>query len=291
MNEPKLEPLARTRRRTLAYCAVLLAALTALLSLHWPSRGLAAPPGRRPPPDARAPARVSNLLSTLTQTSAVIEGVVSAIEHEYSEEDGPRTVVTLSSVHAREGSAPPEVKLRNFGGPTPDGRYLAVSDQPQFVLGATYVVLLRNTAWSLSPVLDSLAFRVDTLEDGREAMVDTDGNVVEAVNETGFVRTVRAFEPVDLDGARPARAAHAPAHARALSRAELVAAVRQNLGARRMRLTTDFYDLPQATANWREGPVTPHAADIPPSRESTPVPDVPPTERSTRAPRAPEATP
>jgi len=241
----------------------------------------AAENGRRPLVNTRAATRVTNLLSGLAQTSALIEGVVTAIDYEYDEEDGPRTVVTLSSVKAHAGNAQAVMQLRNFGGPRPDGGYSVVSDQARFVKGATYIVFLRNTSWKLSPVLNSWAFRVTDI-DGKEALVDTVGSMVLGLDDSGFALSTPIFEPVGFVGKAPARRNEDPINMQPMTRAQLATAVNAHLLTRRMQLTTDFYDMPIAAVNWREGVTSPASGASNQSANSTessgPMNDQPPSE-------------
>src|SRR5262245_23615736 len=104
----------------------------------------------RPPPTAPKPLPVGDLRSAIDQTAAIVEGLVTDIQYDYSEEEGPWTRVMLSDVHAYFGSAPPQVEIRHFGGPLPNGRMLVAAELPVFVQGKRYIVFLRNTAWNVS---------------------------------------------------------------------------------------------------------------------------------------------
>ena len=76
----------------------------------------------------RAPGKAETLQEIADQTAFVARGVVSAIDYEYSEETGPWTVITLSGVRSLVGQAKSDsVKIRQFGGPKPNGSTLTVS--------------------------------------------------------------------------------------------------------------------------------------------------------------------
>jgi hypothetical protein len=77
-----------------------------------------------------------------------------------------------------------QVNLRVLGGPTPRGTWLAVSELPQLALDSQYVVFLRNTDWTFSPIVGNLAFRVETIA-GREVLVNPDGRAVTGWGENG----------------------------------------------------------------------------------------------------------
>ena len=88
--------------------------------------------------------------------AAVVEGHVEDVSHRYDDIEGPRTVATLSRLVVHLGSlgavAPPSVEIRSFGGPLPDGREVLATHVPALLPGKRYLVFLRNTEWTLSPV-------------------------------------------------------------------------------------------------------------------------------------------
>ena len=51
------------------------------------------------------------------------------------------------------------------------------SEIPTLALDSDYVVFLRNTDWTLSPVVGNLVFRVETIG-GREMLIDPGGHAV-----------------------------------------------------------------------------------------------------------------
>jgi hypothetical protein len=227
----------------------------------------------------RPPRTVDSLLALFDQTASVVEGEVVDVRSEYSPRTGPWTVVTLGHVRAHLGEAPREVRLKQAGGLLPDGRRRVVSHVPRFVRGARYVVFLRNTGWSLSPVLDENAFRVEAV-DGREVLVDAEGALVSGLGSSGVRRTAPLFEPVDLDGARPAlrTGANVRAAAEALGREAFLSLLQNHLRARGLGVAGTFRDEPVATASSLSVPVVPAAgvAPAPGIAPSQPERDVPP---------------
>src|SRR5262249_24808072 len=77
-----------------------------------------------------------------------------------------------------------EVAVKVLGGPTPAGTWVRVSEIPQLTLDSEYIVFLRNTDWTFSPIVANLALRVETLA-GREVLVDSSGRAVTGWGETG----------------------------------------------------------------------------------------------------------
>jgi len=151
------------------------------------------------------PAR--SLGDVLEQTAAVIEASVEDVQFRYDEIEGPRTVATLGRILVRLGRAIPEdlstLEIRSFGGLLPDGREIAATDVPRLGLGERYVVFLRNTDWTLSPVAFGLALRVVTFGN-TEALVDQSGRLVIGVSSYGVVRGPAAFARSEgFDPTRP----------------------------------------------------------------------------------------
>ncbi|WP_147443509.1 hypothetical protein [Corallococcus sicarius] len=227
----------------------------------------------------RPPRAVDGLLSLLDQTASVVEGDVIDLRSESSPRTGPWTVVTLGNVRAHLGEAPRELRLKQAGGLLPDGRQLVVSHVPRFVLGARYVVFLRNTAWSLSPVLDGHAFRVESVG-GREVLVGPEGGLVAGLGSAGVRWTAPVFETVALQGGRPALRAGVEG-ARlpdALGREAFVALLQNHLRARGLSVTGAFREEPVATASSLSVPVTPASLQAPTTGvvPSQPERDLPP---------------
>ncbi|NPD23304.1 hypothetical protein [Corallococcus exiguus] len=208
----------------------------------------------------RPPRAVDSLLSLFDQTASVVEGEVTDVRSEYSPRTGPWTVVTLGNVRAHLGAAPRELRLKQAGGVLPDGRQLVVSHVPRFVRGARYVVFLRNTGWSLSPVLDEHAFRVESVA-GREVLVGAEGGLVAGMGSAGVRQTAPVFETVDLMGARPALRAEAQARGvpEGMEREAFLSLLQNHLRARGLTVTGAFREEPVTTASSMSVPVTPAA--------------------------------
>ncbi|WP_375757874.1 hypothetical protein [Corallococcus exercitus] len=228
----------------------------------------------------RPPRAVDSLLSLFDQTASVVEGEVTDVRSEYSPRTGPWTVVTLGDVRAHLGAAPRELRLKQAGGLLPDGRQLVVSHVPRFVRGARYVVFLRNTGWSLSPVLDEHAFRVEPMG-GREVLVGAEGGLVSGLGSEGVRQTAPVFETVDLMGARPALRAEAQALGaapEALEREAFLSLLQNHLRARGLTVTGAFREEPVTTASSLSVPVTPAVANpaAPRAVPLQPERDIPP---------------
>lgn len=198
-------------------------------------------------------------MSVLGQTAAVVEGTVSKIDFTYTDAEGPWTVVTLSNVMTHLGKAPSEITIRVVGGPKPNGKWLMVSDHPQFVLNERYVILLRNTRWHISPVINNLALRVADL-DGSEVLVDSNGSLVTGVDSNGVQLSGPVFERPMLNGEQvpPVAAQGRDVAARMNTkqdRKKFIAALRGAADARRLSVAGQFYDLPVEGDDWRATPV------------------------------------
>lgn len=256
--------------------------ITAVLTLGTAVPAPAAP--GKPPPTAARPAPVTSMASALRQTAAIVEGLVTDIRYEFSEADGPWTVVTLSGVKAHVGTAPNVLQIRHFGGRLPNGRMMVAAELPVFVKGKPYVVFLRNTAWNLSPVVGDLALRVETVGEA-QVLVNSDGQPVVGVGAQG-VRTGRAlFDGPQLDGSAPpllakAKAGHAePAAAAApqpqqvgvaaeaapgpaaageqpLTPAAFLARMNGMMVAEKAAVGGTFYELPAGAFRWRAQPTS-----------------------------------
>lgn len=237
------------------------------------------------------PSATPTLLSVLGQAAAVVEGVVSKIDFTYTDAEGPWTVVTLSQVSGLLGTVPSEIQLRIVGGPKPDGKWLKVSNHPVFVLKEKYVVVLRNTRWHLSPILNNLALRETTFE-GAEVLVDSSGGLVTGVSSSGVEISSPVFEAPMLNGstvptlapqanisaastpifngkAVPADAAQGNAASGAkskLNRDQFLSALQGEAAARGVSVSGRFYDQPADGDDWRNSPV----AGTPPMGASSP---------------------
>jgi hypothetical protein len=177
---------------------------------------------------APKPYPANSTRATLSQTAAVVEGVVSAIRSEYDSPRGPRTVAILSSLRVHLGSlgtAPTELRLESFGGRLPSGKTIHEAHVPLFSTGQHVVVLLRNTEWFLSPVVSNNAFSVESVA-GRQIMVTGAGATLLAIDATGLV-TGNIVLPMNQDGTRapgpPSGIAPEPG---AMGVADFIAAVR-----------------------------------------------------------------
>jgi hypothetical protein len=198
------------------------------------------------------PAPIDGFESAVRQTAAIAEGLVTEIQYEYSEEQGPWTRVVLSNVRAIAGDVPPTVEIRQFGGPLPNGALMVAAELPVFVLGKEYIVFLRNTEWNVSPVVGDYALRVDQV-DYAEVVVNSDGQPVRQVGPAGFDFGPALFEPFEREGAAPRSitgsllAAPIPP----LDRASFTTSLRSTLDAQALQVSGSFIGKPAGGFQWR----------------------------------------
>jgi hypothetical protein len=123
------------------------------------------------------------------QIQAVLEGTVEDVRFDYDECGGPRTVIRLNTVETLLGGRHESgLELRTFGGPLPNGNFMSASELPRYVLGARYLLLLRNTDWRFSPVIGHLAFRLESIGNKR-VLINTAGFAVTGVDASGIRTT------------------------------------------------------------------------------------------------------
>ena len=262
---------------------VYLAAALALAAVsfdHFSNKSVQAQDVRIPialEPGKLAPA--DDLRSAVSQTAAIVEGVVTDIQYDYSEEQGPWTRVILSKVRALSGDAPETIELRHFGGPLPKGTLMVAAELPVFVRDREYIVFLRNTRWNVSPVVGDYAFRVDTADDA-EVVVNSDGQPVLQVSTRGIAFGPTIFEAFDIDGTAPQAVAGSlrTIEYKPLDRATFTKSLASTLDALGLRASGTFIEKPTGEFNWRRNPASasplaPPPADVPDGRE--PEPDTP----------------
>lgn len=145
---------------------------------------------------AEPPRPAQSLEEMIAQTAAVVEASVEDVQADYDEAEGPRTVTTLSRITVHIGAlgsaTPTSIPIRSFGGALPDGREVFATHVPSFLPGKRYLVFLRNTAWTLSPVTFGLAFRLETIGDV-PVLVDPQGRLVQGITERGPWTTTPLF--------------------------------------------------------------------------------------------------
>ena len=265
--------MKQSRIRQGVYLAAALALAAASFD-HFSSKSVQAQDVRIPlalEPGKLAPA--DDLRSAVSQTAAIVEGFVSDIQYDYSEEAGPWTRVILSKVRAISGEAPETVELRHFGGPLPKGALMVAAELPVFVLGKEYIVFLRNTAWNVSPVVGDFAFRVDKADDA-EVVVNSDGQPVIQVGLRGIEFGPTLFEPFDTDGTAPQAITGSlrTIDSKPLDRARFTTSLVSTLDAQGLRAAGTFIEKPSGEFNWRRqaasaSPFAPPPVDLPDSRE------------------------
>ena len=141
----------------------------------------------------------------LEQSAAVVEGVIQNVSFEYDERKGPRTVSTLKIDAVYAGAKPNDmIRLSMFGGPTDDGQIISTSVFMNFIVGARYIVFLRNGEWFYSPAT-AAALRVDSSL-GREVLADSDGRVLQGLTPEGLhFGPKQVFSEVDAPSANQIR--------------------------------------------------------------------------------------
>jgi hypothetical protein len=195
--------------------------------------------------------------AVVDQTAAVVEGTAASITETYDEQEGPRTLVTLSPLRVLWGRAiGPSVTLRLFGGRVP-GRRGRVDEVhvPTFVQGKRYLVFLSNRDWRLSPVTARQSFLIERVHD-KDIVVTADGYAVRGIdNVVGPIRRFPVYRipdeidenfvpPIDTD-ATPKMVTDA------YSPAQLVAALKSWAARTGVSVSGTFRDRPYRTAVWR----------------------------------------
>lgn len=145
------------------------------------------------------PAPLDSPTQMLAQTATIFRGKLKEIHFTYDLCGGPRTQYVFGDSSSLVGVAVgPNVTLKVLGGQTPEGTWVSVSELPQLALDSEYVVFLRNTDWTYSPIVSNLVFRQETV-DGRQVLVDPDGHLVTGWSEDGpSLSAARVSEPVGL---------------------------------------------------------------------------------------------
>jgi hypothetical protein len=265
--------MKHSRIRQGVYLAAALA-LAAVSFDHFGNKSVQAQDVRTPlslEPGKLAPA--DDLRTAVSQTAAIVEGVVTDIQYEYSEEQGPWTRVVLSKVRALSGEAPEAIEIRHFGGPLPKGGLMVAAELPVFVRDREYIVFLRNTSWNISPVVGDLAFRVDKVDDA-EVVVNSDGQPVVALGGRGIEFGPIIFQPFDTDGSAPQAIAGSlrVIDYKPLDRARFTTSLVSTLDAQGLRAAGTFIEKPAGEFNWRRqaasaSPLAPPPIDVPDGRE------------------------
>jgi hypothetical protein len=198
------------------------------------------------------PAPINDLQSAMRQTAAVVEGVVTDIHYDYSEQEGPWTRVFMSSVRVLLGSAPSTVEISQFGGPLPNGRLMVAAELPVFVLGKTYIVFLRNNTWNVSPVVGDLALRVETVA-GSEVLVNSDGQPVTKLGAGGVEVGAALFEGPERIGSPPKALTDdlRSFNGKPLDRQRFVESLQSTMGTQGLNVAGTFSDRPTGRFKWR----------------------------------------
>jgi hypothetical protein len=132
-----------------------------------------------------APGPVDSPTQMLSQTAAIFRGKLKEVHFTYDLCGGPRTLYVFGDSSSLAGVAvEPNVTVKVLGGQTPAGTWVSVSELPQLALDSEYVVFLRNTDWTYSPIVSNLVFRQETVG-GRQVLVEPEGHVVTGWGEDG----------------------------------------------------------------------------------------------------------
>jgi hypothetical protein len=195
--------------------------------------------------------------AVVDQTAAVVQGTVTSVTESYNEQEGPRTLVTLSELKVLWGRfRAPSVTLRLFGGPVP-GRRGRVDEVhiPTFVRGKSYLVFLSNRDWRLSPVTARQSFIIERVQ-GKDIVVTTDGYAVFGIDAvTGPTRQFSVYRipnEIDENLVPPVDTSITPKMvAEVYSAAEFVAELRAWASRNKVSVSGSFNEKPYATTSWR----------------------------------------
>lgn len=131
------------------------------------------------------PGPANNSRQMLAQTATIFTGVLKDVRFTYDDCGGPRTSYVFSDSSTLVGTeVQPTITLSVLGGPKPNGAWVEVSELPRLALDSQYVVFLRNTDWTYSPVVGNLVFRREMIG-GREVLVDPTGHAVTGWTDDG----------------------------------------------------------------------------------------------------------
>lgn len=132
-----------------------------------------------------APESFETSTKIFAQTAIVFSGVLKEVRFTYDPCAGPRTHYIFEEATTLIGTPiRGELTLKSFGGPTPNGRWMAWSEGQGLALHSRYIVFLRNTDWTYSPILGDLAYRIERVA-GREVLVNSTGRAVVGWGGTG----------------------------------------------------------------------------------------------------------
>jgi hypothetical protein len=211
----------------------------------------------------------SSYKAVVDQTAAVVQGTVTEITESYSEDVGPRTLVTLTRLNVLWGDLKDEkITLQLFGGPVP-GRPGRIDEVhvPTFVKGKSYLVFLSNRDWRLSPVTAQQSYLVELVHD-KEIVVTTDGFAVAGIDDvTGPIPTFPVYNiPEEIDEnfvPEVSKEVTPDLVARAASPKELMADLQSWAKLNEVSVNGTFNDRPYSTGNWRFPRMTPDPATPP----------------------------
>jgi hypothetical protein len=191
----------RHKLRVLACCAIL----ATISGCRAPVDGDTGPPGEPPREEPVvpagytkiAPAPLDSPTQMLSQTATIFRGRLKDVRLTYDLCGGPRTLYVFEDSASLAGVAvESNITLKVLGGQTPAGTWVSVSELPQLALDSEYVVFLRNTDWTYTPIVSNLVFREETVG-GRQVLVEPEGHVVTGWGEDGpTLSAATVSEPV-----------------------------------------------------------------------------------------------
>lgn len=94
----------------------------------------------------------------LQYAGAIVRARLGKMQHEYTEQTGPREVYPVTGFTVLVGAVPESLYVSRAGGPLPDGRVLSVSDQPDYQEGEEYLIVYSNRPLGSGHVL--MRFRI-----------------------------------------------------------------------------------------------------------------------------------
>jgi hypothetical protein len=143
-----------------------------------------------------APAPADDSRQMLAQTSTVFRGALKDVRFTFENCAVPRTTYVFSDGSPLLGTrVDATVEVKVLGGPTPNGTWVNVTELPALALDSEYVLFLRNTDWTYSPIVGNLAFRIENIA-GREVLVDPGGHAVTGCSDAGPVLSGAAVSDV-----------------------------------------------------------------------------------------------
>jgi hypothetical protein len=164
--------------------------------------------------DVRASSFVPLRAAELARVELIVRATATEVDPVgYYDPSGiPCTVVRMNVVEVIKGGAlTSTLEFCALGGIEPDGRVSLPIGAPSFNEGETYLLFLKPSAWTISPVVNWTLGVLREVQDGdREILVSADGSSVTDIDEDGIqvgkqvdkpeqIRLLRAHDiPMDV---------------------------------------------------------------------------------------------